>query len=299
MGSPEFAVPILRKLLEKYDVCGVVSQPDKPAGRGKTLTPPPVKLFADSVSLPIMQPQRLKEPGAFEQLVQWQPDLIVVAAYGQILRLNVLELPRFGCINVHASLLPRWRGASPIQAAILAGDVTTGVTIMKMEQGLDTGPIYGMRSLPIAPDDTSGILTNKLSDLGAEVLQDLLPEILTGKTIPSPQDDRKATNCGLIHKDDAVLDLNENAEVLNRKVRAYYPWPVARLQINGIELSVIKAHHEHHAGINAGEPYVYQKKPAVGTSSGLLILDQVQKAGKSVMDGKSFLNGIHNWGKEI
>src|SRR5437868_2797819 len=168
MGTPEFSVPPLRALLAApgLDVIGVVTQPDRPAGRGNTIQQSPVKQAAVAVNIPVIQPQKLREPGAFEQLQAWQPDLIVVAAFGQILRQQVLDLPRYGCINVHASLLPRWRGAAPIQAAIRAGDAQTGITIMKMDAGLDTGPMLSQRAIPILPTDTGSTLHDKLAELG-------------------------------------------------------------------------------------------------------------------------------------
>jgi methionyl-tRNA formyltransferase len=168
MGSPEFAVPILRILTRQYPVVGVVTQPDRPAGRGRTLKSPPIKVLANEYNLPFIQPGKLSEPKAMRQLHHWSPDIIVVAAFGQILRPEVLDLPQFGCVNVHASLLPRWRGAAPIQAAIMNGDEQTGITIMQMDPGVDTGPILSQMSTSITQEDTAGTLTTKLSSSGAE-----------------------------------------------------------------------------------------------------------------------------------
>src|SRR5213593_3567583 len=165
MGSPDFALPTLKALVQHYDVVGVVTQPDRASGRGRALKSPPVKLLANELKVPTMQPQKLRAPEAMEQLRVWNPDLIVVAAFGQILKKDVLYLPRFGCINVHASLLPRWRGAAPINAAILHGDEETGITIMKMDVGLDTGPILAQRSIPLTREDTAGSVFEKLSYL--------------------------------------------------------------------------------------------------------------------------------------
>ena len=178
MGSPDFALPTLRALHQKFNVIGVVTQPDRPAGRGQRLQPPDVKLLAESLNLSVIQPKSLKEPVALQQLEEWHPDVIVVAAFGQILRENVLTLPRFGCVNVHASLLPRWRGAAPVQAALLNDD-TTGVTIMKMDAGLDTGPILS-QSLQIPPDSTAGDLFLFLQN-GADLLIDTLPDYVRDK----------------------------------------------------------------------------------------------------------------------
>ncbi len=167
MGSPDFAAIILRSLSEHYPIKGVITQPDKPAGRGKVITSPPVKLLAEQLQIPVIQPGRMKDPGVFEQIVAWKPDVIIVAAFGQILRKNVLDLPPFGCINVHASLLPRFRGASPIQAAILAGDMETGVTIMKMDEGIDTGDILKQVKTPISPEDTTETLNDPSGRAGS------------------------------------------------------------------------------------------------------------------------------------
>src|SRR5919108_4165338 len=187
MGSPDFALPTLQALAEHYDVVGVVTQPDRASGRGRERKPPPVKTLALELGIPVMQPEKLRLPEAMEQLRLWDPDLIVVAAFGQILKKDVLDLPRFGCINVHASLLPRWRGAAPINAAILHGDEETGVTIMQMDVGLDTGPILVKRSIRLTRDDTAASVTERLSQFGAELLIETLPDYLSGKIIPLPQ----------------------------------------------------------------------------------------------------------------
>jgi len=184
MGSPDFAIPSLNVLAENYTVVGVVTQPDRPAGRGRDLTPPPVKVLAQQHGLPFIQPDKLRQPEALEQLRLWHPDLIVVAAFGQILRTEVLDLPKWGCLNVHASLLPCWRGAAPVQAAILHGDDQTGITLMRMDPGVDTGPIISQRALSILPQDTAGSLGKRLAVLGAELLIETLPAYLNGQIIP-------------------------------------------------------------------------------------------------------------------
>ena len=187
MGSPDFAVPILRRLAAEYAVVGVVTQPDRAAGRGQTLQAPPVKRAAQELGIDVMQPERLRQPEAMERLRAWAPDLVVVAAFGQILKPEALELPRFGCLNVHASLLPRWRGAAPIQAAVLAGDAESGVTIMKMEAGLDTGPILLQRAIALSKQETGGSLFETLSALGANLLLEAIPPYLRGELLPRPQ----------------------------------------------------------------------------------------------------------------
>ncbi len=299
MGSPDFAVPTLRALAEHYPVVGVVTQPDRPAGRGKKLTPPPVKVVAQELGLPVMQPRRLKAPEAFEQLQAWAPDLIVVAAYGQILRPNVLALPRFGCINVHASLLPRWRGASPIQHAILAGDKETGITIMLMDEGLDTGPILSQRAIPITPEDTAATLSVRLANLGAELLLDTLPDYLSGALQPRPQPEDGVTYAPLLKKEDGRLDGNQPAEVLARQVRAFYPWPGTFLEWRGAPLKVHQAEAVAAPSPGPGVRLVWQGFPALGTAEGILVLRQVQPAGKRPMSGDAFLRGARDWASEV
>jgi len=294
MGSPEFALPTLRSLVKKFQVIGVVTQPDRPSGRGRVLTPPPVKTLAEQLGLPVIQPNRLREPAAMDLLRAWSPDLIVVAAFGQILRSDVLELPSQGCINVHASLLPRWRGAAPIQAAILHGDPEAGVTIMKMDPGVDTGPMLAQRAIPIQLDDTAGRLAEKLSALGAELLVETLPRYLSGELQPQPQPEAGATYAPMLKKEDARLDFSIPAEGLARYVRAYNPSPGAYFEWAG---EMLKVHRAHATEVESqpGRRQIYQKLPAVGTSHGLLVLDEVQPPGKKPMPGKSFLSGARNW----
>ena len=295
MGSPEFALPTLVSLAAQYPVVGVITQPDQPAGRGRVLTPPPIKILAEQLGLPVIQPRRLHDPEATEQLHAWNPNLIVVAAFGQILRANVLGLPLHGCINVHASLLPRWRGAAPIQAAILHGDAKTGVTIMKMDPGIDTGPILSRRALPIDPDDTTDTLSPKLAQLGAGLLLETLPAYLRGELPPQPQDDSQATYAPLLKKEDGALDFYQSAEYLARKVRAYNPWPGAHMDWAGEMLKVHRAHAVEGPAA-PGETVRIGKLPAVGTVTGLLVLDEVQPPGKKAMPGQVFLNGAREWG---
>lgn len=294
MGSPEFALPSLRALAANYKVVGVVTQPDRPAGRGKQLTAPPVKLLAEDLGIPVIQPRRLKDADAVQQLRDWAPDVIVVAAFGQILRQEVLDLPPKGCINVHASLLPRWRGASPIQAAILHGDKETGVTIMRMDAGLDTGPILSQRAIPMSENDTAATLSEKLSTLGAEILTETLPKYLSGELQPKPQPEDGVTIVSLIDKKDGKLDPAESADALERKVRAFNPWPGAFAEWKGGALKIHTAHVT--AGKKKpGEHLVVDGSPAVATSDGLLVLDEVQPAGKKSMQGVEFLRGARDW----
>ena len=295
MGSPDFALPTLKGLNENYDVAGVVTQPDRPAGRGRALTPPPVKTMAQSYGIPVIQPHRLKEPEAMDQLRQWDPDLIVVAAFGQILRPEALEIPPYGCINVHASLLPRWRGAAPIQAAILHGDEQTGVTIMKMDPGMDTGPVLSQRAIPILPDDTAGSLAPRLAQLGAELLLETLPPYLEGNLQPEPQADEGATYATMLKKEDGKLDFTQPAVALARRVRAFNPWPGAFTTWENGRLIIHEAHAVDTPSPGPGERFIYKGFPAIGSSDGLLVLDEVQPAGKRVMPGDVFLNGAKGW----
>ncbi len=295
MGSPEFATPILRGLAEKYEVVGVVTQPDRPAGRGRQLTPPPVKVLAQELGLPVIQPPKLREPEVMERLRLWTPDLIVVAAFGQILRREVLWMPPHGSINVHASLLPRWRGAAPIQAALLAADEQTGITIMLMDEGVDTGPILSQQALPIGPDDTTGSLAGQLSALGVGLLLETLPDYLSGDIQPRPQKSEGATYAPMLKKVDALLDPFRSAAELARRVRAFNPRPGAYLAIGeGAALKVHMAHAEE-GEETPGVHLVRNGLPAVGTALGLLVLDDVQPAGKKPMNGRAFLAGARDW----
>jgi methionyl-tRNA formyltransferase len=250
---------------------------------------------ADRLGIPVIQPQKLRESDAVAMLTRWAPELIVVAAYGQILRPEVLDLPRFGCVNVHASLLPRWRGAAPIQAAILEGDRETGITIMKMDTGLDSGPILSQRSIPIGPDDTAGSLSDQLSRLGAELLVETLPGYLSGRIIPRPQDEDKVTRAPMLTKKQGELDFNQAAILLVRQVRAYHPWPGCYTLWQGQNLKIHRAHALASRTPLIGSRLVVEGKPAWGTDDGILVADELQPAGKRSMSGEDFLRGIRNW----
>lgn len=305
MGSPEFALPSLRALAcrggacpRPYEIVGVVTQPDRASGRGREIKMPPVKTIALELGIPVIQPEKLRQPEAMEQLREWNPDLIVVAAFGQILKPGVLDLPRFGCINVHASLLPRWRGAAPINAAILAGDEETGVTIMKMDVGLDTGAILTQRALRLTRDDTAGSVTGTLSALGADLLLATLPDYLAGNLTPQPQDEALATYAPMLKKEDGRLDFTRPAAELERRVRALQPWPGAYLEYNGQPLKVLKAHTDiifTYMIQSPGARLLSGNQPVVMTSNGALFLDEVQPPGKKPMDAKAFAAGARDW----
>lgn len=292
MGTPEFGVPSLFALLEISDIVGVITQPDRPAGRGRKLSAPPVKREAERLGLPVIQPKSIKARDALEALARWNPDVTVVAAYGQILPESVLYLPPAGSVNVHASLLPRWRGAAPIQAAILHGDGVSGITLMKMDAGLDTGPIIVQRELEIQEDETGGKLAARLSELGGSVLQESLTSYLAGERTPRPQDDSRATYAPMLKKSDGLLDPSEQAARLARKVRAFDPWPGTHLFVGGSRLGVLRASCLSTSSTEPpGRIVVVDDYPALTCSDGLLRLDIVQPAGKTPMPGDSYLRG--------
>jgi len=278
------------------EVVGVVTQPDRASGRGRELKSPPVKTLALDLNLPVMQPEKLRTPDAMDQLRVWNPDLIVVAAFGQILKKDVLEMPRYGCINVHASLLPRWRGAAPINAAILHGDEETGVTIMQMDVGLDTGPMFASKSIRIRHDDTAGSVLQALSTLGANLLTEILPEYISGNIKPVSQPAEGATYAPMLKKEDGRLDFTRPAVELERRVRAMNPWPGAWFEWNGSPLKVMRASIiSGDKGSVSGSRLTVEGRPAVQSVDGILSLDEVQPAGKKVMSGKSFLSGARDW----
>lgn len=293
MGTPEFAAPTLARLAERYQVVAVVTQPDRPAGRKRRLTAPPVKEAALARGLPVWQPPTLRAPEAVAHLRALAPDLIVVVAFGQILRAEVLAIPPHGCLNVHGSLLPKYRGAAPVAAAILAGESETGVTLMQMDAGLDTGPILAQATCPIAPDDTAATLRDKLCHLGADLLLETLPRWLAGEIAPQPQDDSQATYCRPIAKADGELDWQSPAEVLARQVRAYNPWPAAFTFWQGRLLKVLRAAPlpAWRGAGRAGQVVALEGGVGVVTGGGLLRLEEVQLAGKRAMTAEEFLCG--------
>lgn len=294
MGSPDFAASILEALGRHYEVRGVVTQPDKPAGRGKKMTPPPVKIQAESLGYPVIQPEKMKDPGVLEQLTTWAPDFIVVAAFGRILRQNVLDLPPLGCINVHASYLPRWRGAAPIQAAILHGDESTGVSIMRMDAGIDTGPILMQERVRIDAEENSGSLTRKLSSVGAKLLIQALEGYLKGKLLPSPQVEDGATYAPMIQKEDGLLDYSIPAEQLERRIRAFFDWPGAYIMLDQEPLKVRKAAVLPATG-RPGTRETCGGYPCINTIDGKLVLLEVKPAGRNWMNGADYLRGTRSW----
>jgi methionyl-tRNA formyltransferase len=294
MGTPAFAVPSLEALaaLRSVDLVTVITQPDRRAGRGKALRPSEVKQRAEALGLPVWTPATLRGEEPLARLRELRPELFVVAAYGEILRPAVLEMPAHGALNVHASLLPRHRGAAPVAAALLAGDGETGVTIMKMDEGMDTGAILSQRAVPIRPDHTRGTLTDDLARLGAALLAETVPQWLTGEISPQPQDDSSATYTRLIRKGDGELDWTRSAAYLARQVRGFDPWPGTFTTWQGERLKVLAAHlREDGPSQPPGTVVSLDDRLAVATGDGWLVLDHLQLAGKRPQDGTAFLNG--------
>ncbi len=291
LGSPPFALPSLRALAAIYSVVTLVSQPDRPAGRGREHTAPASKIFASEAGIPVFQPERLRDLDAIARIEALEPDMLVVAAYGQILPQRLLDIPKNGSLNVHASLLPRWRGAAPIQAAIRNGDEQTGVTIMQMDAGLDTGPILTQQSIRIAADETGGSLTERLSQIGSDLLVETIPQLLSGEIAPEPQDESLATHAPMLKKSDGALNLDATAEQLARQIRAFDPWPGSFIMWGDRRLVVKRAHTALLNGTATGRVTVVDNVPAVATREGVLVLDVIQPAGKREMSGEAFVRG--------
>jgi methionyl-tRNA formyltransferase len=308
MGTPQFAVPALEALIqgsapgavlaEGYEIVGVITRPDKPVGRGQEIIFSPVKQSALARGLPVWQPGSLKRPENIEALAAYSADLYIVAAFGQILPQAVLDQPRYGTLNIHASLLPKYRGVSPISEAILQGDSEAGVTIMLLEAGVDTGPMLLKKSLPVSKDETTGTLTSKLADLGAQALLEVLPLWVTGKLTPEPQDERLASHAKMLRKEDGEINWTLPAAVLARKVRAYTPWPGSYTHWRGKLLKILSASalvHEPDTTVAPGMVSVRteagHKALAVATGAGVLVVKQVQLEGKKAMSVEEFLRG--------
>lgn len=303
MGTPDFAVPALRALLEvsRFEVAGVVTQPDRPAGRGQRVQMSPVKQVALRAGLPVIQPLKAHEPAALDQLRAWEPDFLVVVAFGQILRQPVLDLPRIAPINVHASLLPRWRGAAPIQAAIRAGDRCTGITTMIMDAGLDSGPILLQDSIPIDPAETGQTLHDKLAPLGAQLLLHTLEWLLSGSIAPHPQPDNPAliTHAPQLRREDGALDWTASAVSIDRHVRAFTPWPGTFTTWNGRRLKVLAGFPSTanlglapgQVASTAGTPLEGLGPLAVGTGGGVYLPLRLQLEGRQALSAEAFRNG--------
>ncbi len=294
MGTPDFAVGALEALVEAgHEVVAVVTQPDKPKGRGKEMQQTPVKVCALKHNIEVFQPVKIKTAEAVEVLRGYEADLFVVAAFGQILSKEILDMPKYGCVNIHASLLPKYRGAAPIQWAILDGEKETGVTIMQMNEGLDTGDMLTKVIVPIEDTDTGESLFDKLAEAGAKLLVETIPQIEAGTLKPEPQDDSLSTYAKMIKKEMGLIDWKKEAIVLERLVRGMNSWPSAYTHFNGKTLKVWEAAVE--GGENKAEPgtvvEVTKNSIKVQTGQDLLVLKQIQLEGKKRMDVAAFLLG--------
>ncbi len=316
MGTPQFAVPALEALLdgsapgkvlpEGYEIVTVVTRPDKPVGRGQEIVYSPVKQAALAHGLPVWQPGSFKRPENSKALAAYHADLYIVAAFGQILPQPVLDQPRYGTLNVHASLLPKYRGVSPISEAILQGDSETGVTIMLIDAGVDTGPMLLKRSIPIGEDDTTGSLTSKLADLGARALVEVLPRWISGEITPEPQDEQQSTHTYMLRKEDGEIQWERPAAVIARMVRAYTPWPGAYTHWRGKLLKIVSAHAvtlEPDTDAVPGTVSVREEAGhtvlAIVTGAGFLIVKLLQLEGKRAMSAEEFLRGYPHIAGEV
>ncbi len=289
MGTPDFAVPALKALAANHNVTAVFTQPDKPQGRKQILTPPEVKVCAQSLGIPVFQPKSMKTDESLELVRTQKPDVIVVAAYGQILPKSVLDVPRYGCINIHGSLLPKYRGAAPIQHAVLNGDSITGITTMLMDVGLDTGDILLTRETPIGENETSEELFDRLSKLGGELILETLSAVENGTVTPKKQDDSLATHTSKIDKSLCPIDFSRSASEIHNKIRGLYSWPMATAEISGKRVKIHKSCITHGSG-EAGR--ILSVRPLViACGKGAIEILELQPEGKKKMTAEAFAAG--------
>jgi methionyl-tRNA formyltransferase len=300
LGTPDFAAIPLEALARdsRYQVVGAVTQPDRPAGRGRAPEAPPVKRAAQSLGIPVLQPETLRDPAVVEQLAALRPDVGVVAAYGEILRKNVLAIPPLGYLNIHPSLLPRHRGPTPVPGAILAGDTETGVTVMLLDAKMDSGPIIAQQRVPLPPDARSDRLTEELFKLGTTLLLEALPGYAAGAISPTSQDDRQATYTNMLKKEDGAIDWGASASQIERMTRAYHPWPGAQTLWRGQPFKIIAA--QAHPGWSGGSPPgTLLPQPDglwVATGAGALELLTVQPSGKRPLAAAEWRRGLREIG---
>ncbi len=293
-GTPDFAVPTLKKLYEsKHELLGVVTQPDRPKGRGRALQPSPVKQYALEKGIQILQPEKASNPKFVDDLYQFRSDMFIVIAYGQILRREVLEIPKWFCMNIHASLLPKYRGAAPINRSILNGDIETGITTMKMDEGMDTGDMLLKRIVPIRSDDDAVTLAEKLSQVGGELALETLGLLMEGKLSLTSQNDSEATLAPKLKKEEGLISWKKSSEILHNQVRGFLPWPGAYTFYGSKRISIIKS--EAISGDESDEPGVVARVSdygiEVGTGKGRLVIKELKPEGKGVMPAQSFLRG--------
>ncbi len=296
MGTPEFAVPSLEALLASDDqVVGVVTQPDRPKGRGQVLTPSPIKIIAQREHIPLLQPLKIKAPEFLEALAAWKPDLIAVTAFGRILPGSVLALPSMGCVNVHGSLLPKYRGAAPVQWAVINGERETGITTMLMDEGMDTGAMLLQESLVIDPDDTAGTLAPRLAAIGGRLLIETIRRLKAGTITPFPQDHSRATMAPILKKEDGLIDWTMSASQLSNRVRGLSPWPGAYTFLNGERWMIWKASHRamDQQGVPGTIVGVTKQVIQVATGEGVLEVTEVQPANSKRLTVAQFLAGYH------
>jgi methionyl-tRNA formyltransferase len=291
LGTPPFAAEALKALIEKkHTIVAVFSQPPKPLGRGYQVQKSPVHLLAESHQIPVYTPTTLKDEQIQDLLKSLELDLAIVAAYGLLLPFSVLKIPRWGCVNIHASLLPRWRGASPIQRAIQAGDHETGITLMQMDPGLDTGDILVQEALPITPTTTAETLQTDLARLGAQMLEAFLDRLCVGSITPQKQDERHATHAPKLTKEEGHLDWTKPAIALERQIRAFVPWPGSFFEWNGKQIKVLAAQVLEVKGM-AGKVLAAKDTLVIACGEGALKCNSLQAPGKKAMSAKDFLNG--------
>jgi len=290
MGTPEFAVPVLEYLIQNTNVVLVVTQPDKEIGRDKKIGYSPIKKLALENQIDVFQPLKIRKD--FEIISEINPDIIITCAYGQIIPKSILDIPKLGCINVHASLLPEYRGAAPMQWAILDGKSETGVTLMYMDEGMDTGDMIAKMTCQILPEDTIGSLHDKLSLVGKNLLAQELPNIVAGTNQRVKQDDEKATYTKMIKREDELLNFDDLGTNIINKIRAFSPWPLAYFKLNGNEIKIIKAHFESKQVEDVGKVVFNKKNMGITCQDGLIILERIKPFGKKEMDIMAYLNGI-------
>lgn len=292
LGTPEFAVPSLKKLAAKHDVIAVFTQPDRPKGRGNQVAESPVKQAASELGIPVHQPERVRRPDSFELLRSRAADIMVVVGYGQIIPQAIIDLPRYGILNVHASLLPKYRGAAPIQWAIGKGETETGVTIMQIDAGLDTGDMLMKASLTIGPDETAPQLSARLAPLGADLLMETIAGVEAGTAQGERQNNAEATLAPILKKEDGLINWERPASEIYNRLRGFNPWPGAYTKFRGQQLSILDARPTVAAQLRPGKCGVQNRKLVVGCASHTsLELSEVQLAGKKRMTGEVFLNG--------